>query len=319
AFGSSPSMPVLVGEVVEAGPLTVQVKETLLGPEADQRVLDASPRNLPPVEGFTYALALVSLQNNGARALFVDNDDFGFITSARRIWTRLQIVPPQPSMHVLLQPGDSFEGWVAGQPEDDKNLLLTFNCRDLGGSWSERFVALGAGSAIVGDTDTPGPNDAGKTSQAPALIGETVVTKDWSLTILEIAYADEVFALFPPEDYRTTALGSAAPDLVPYWIAFQISLQQVRNDGTPRHFPVDALNLSGSDGQPIPDVRILSAPMPELSGSYLPGGRAIGWYAIELPVDYGDALLRFQPYRADEDVRYLTWADGIASPSPEGG
>ena len=71
---------------------------------------------------------------------------------------------------------------------------------------------------------------------------------------------------------------------------------------------------------------MLSAPLPDLSGQYYPGGQASGWITIERPPSYDGSLLRFQPFRTDEDVRYLTWADGSApavtnepTPEPEDG
>ena len=66
----------------------------------------------------------------------------------------------------------------------------------------------------------------------------------------------------------------------------------------------------------VPDVRLLSSPLPDLSGLYFPGGRATGWITIEVPPSYDGSLLRFQPYRTDADVRFLTWGDGSA-PSPD--
>ncbi len=316
--GRSTAAPAATGEQLASGPLVLQVDDVNFGAEATELLLDASIRNQAPPEGMIHVVASISLENAGDRAISVDDDDFGFVTEAGRVWRSLQIEPPDPALGAQIEPGQAMEGWVAGQLEDDAAAqLMIFNCRDLGGVWSERFIALTDGSAIDLPVDLIDlPNNAGMSPSAPASLGEVVVTDDWAIAVTEVRFADDVVGLFPPEDYRTTALASAAPDVVPYWIAFHIELQQVRTDSAILHFPVDALNLAGEDGEAVEDVRILSSPLPELSGDYLPGGRGAGWYAIELPIDHTGTMLRFQPWRAGQDVRFIAWGEQIATPTP---
>jgi hypothetical protein len=65
------------------------------------------------------------------------------------------------------------------------------------------------------------------------------------------------------------------------------------------------------------DVSRLTPPLPDVSGDYLPGASFTGWAAFERPADFSGTLVRFQPFRRDEDVRYLTWGDGSAPANAE--
>jgi hypothetical protein len=307
------------GSPVAAGPLEVTVLQVATGSAATEQALAASPRNAAPAEGLGYVLAMVQVSNTGTRSLAVDNDDFGFIGSAGRIRRALQIVPPEPALAATIAPGERAEGWVAGLAEEgERAVVMTFSSRSLGGRWADRHFALVDGATLPNPVESAAVNDLGQSPESPALPGQTVVTADWALTLRETRFADDVVALYPESDYRTTALGSAAPELIPFWVAVQVELRNNRTSGPPLplHFPVTAFGLAWGDGEPVPDVRLLSAPLPDLGGEYLPGGGASGWITMEVPAVYDGSLLRFQPFRTDSDVRYLTWGDGSAPSAP---
>ncbi len=314
-IGTNPAMPAAVGERVMSGSLAITVQQVDFGAEGTEMVMAAWPWNPPPVDGYSYLVIEVEIENTGDREMAVDFDDFGFVTEARRVWKSQGLVPPDPALDHRLAPGEQATGWVAGTVEADASrILMIFNCRAQGGTWSERFVALTDGARLPTDEIAPlAANSVGANIAAPALLGEAVITDDWSLTITDLRYAADVVALFPVEDYRTTALASADPTVIPLWIAFQITVRHTGGSLSALHFPVDAINLAMADGSAQQDVRILSAPLPEVSGTYLPGGTGVGWYLIELPVGYTGDLLRFQPRRTDADVRFLRWGAGHAS------
>ncbi len=317
-FGSSSSRPAELGERIAAGPLTIVVNTVVAGSDATEQVLAASPRNHPPSDGLSYVVAEVEISNAGDRPVILDNDDFGFVTSARRLRRALEVEPPEPALRGTVEPGESVQGWVAGIVEDgDESILLVFNSRDLGGTWSERYVALMDGATIrPPESQAVEASQSGLDVGSPAGIDEQVVTSDWAVTLLDVAFGQAVYDLYPAEDFRTLALGSASPASVPYWLGLRVGIQNIRTSGDALHFPVDAFQLAYSDGSAIPDVRFLSAPLPDLSGQYLPGGGAEGWITIELPIWFTGSVVRFQPYRTDSEVRYLTWGDGSAEPAP---
>ena len=70
--------------------------------------------------------------------------------------------------------------------------------------------------------------------------------------------------------------------------------------------------LVNDDGNAVSDVITLTAPYPDASGAYYPGASREGWVALEIPDTYvasGLSLIRFLPYRSDEDARFLTYAE----------
>jgi SH3 domain-containing protein len=326
APGDTGAEPVTLNTETQAGPLLVTVTQATLGDEANQLVLSASDRNLAPSDGVSYAAASVRVVNGGTTSIVVDHDDFGFTTSAGRLRRSIGIVPPEPPLSARLNPGDQAEGWVAGIVESgDPNTVLAFSSRDLGGNWADRYFALVDGATLDNVAEPAAAvNEEGKDPAAPAGVGQAVITEDWSVAIAEVVAQDAVVALYPDSDYRTTALASAAPEVVENWIGLRVEIQHNGTGGAPRHFPVTAFGLAYADGSEVPDVRILSAPLPDLGGQYFPGARATGWVTIEIPALYDGSLVRFQPFRTDTDVRYLTWADGSApaastadEPTPE--
>ncbi len=303
-----------VNEAVALGPLRVSVVEAMVGPTASELVLEAGTRNLAPRDGLTHAAARVEIENAGTRAVIVDHDDFGFATSAGRVRQSLGIWMPAPELSATIEPGASVEGWVAGIVEDgDPTALMIFNCRDLGGDWAEGLFSLMDGSTVpFASEPAVGPNEEGEAPESPASVGVVVATEEWVVAITEVALREAVFDLYPPSDYRTTALGSAVPDLIQYWVGLRVELQNNSTGDRPSHFPVSAFSLAYSDGAPVPGVRVLSSPLPDLQGLYFPGASASGWITFEVPIDYSGSLVRFHSYRVSGSPRFLTWADGSA-------
>lgn len=308
-----------VNESVALGPLRVIVVEAMVGPPASELVLEAGSANLVPRDGLTHSAAKIAIENAGTRSVIVDHDDFGFATSAGRVRQSLGIWMPSPELSATIQPGASAEGWVAGIVEDgDPTTLLVFNCRDLGGDWAEGLFALTDGSTVPFSSERAvSPNDAGEAPESPAGVGVLVATDDWVVTITEVVLGEAVFDLYPSSDYRTTALGSAVPDLVQYWVGLRVELQNNRTGAWPSHFPVSAFSLAYSDGTAVPGLRVLSSPLPDLQGRYFPGASASGWVTFEVPVDYSGSLVRFHPFRVSGSPRFLTWADGSAPTNSE--
>ena len=62
---------------------------------------------------------------------------------------------------------------------------------------------------------------------------------------------DAVVALYPDSDYCTTALASAAPEVVENWIGLRVEIQHNGTGGAPRHFPVTAFGLAYADGSEV--------------------------------------------------------------------
>jgi hypothetical protein len=302
------SAPVPVNQETQAGPWTLAVIEVVTGDDANALVTGASQFNEPPAEGFSYIAAKVRARNDGEAALAIDTNDFAMSGSSGVVRRFIGAVAPDPALDAAVQPGETRDGWVvAGAGTDEDNLLLIYDSVTLMGNWADRVFALADGAQI---SDQPAaaaePNDAGTSPDQPVGLNGAIVTEDWSVEILEVAYGRDVYNLFPPSDYRTTALGDTDTGSVERWITFRIRVTNNRPGGDQAFLAQTAFLLADAGGNPIPDVLNLTPPSPEASGAYFPGATRDGWVAYELPVD-GAALLRFLPYQTDDDPRYLTW------------
>ena len=312
--GQSRADPVPLGASVLAGPVVLQVLEMLRGPEAVNAILAASPSNSEPRDGMTYVAVRLAVRNAGDQPLWLDNDDFALTGSSGLVRRFLGAQPPDPALDVTLGPGEVGEGWVAfGVPADEASLLLLFDSLDLGGTWADRVLALEDGAAIPDVRDpAAATNDAGTDPLAPIGAGETAVTAQWSVALLDVVTGVAAFDLV---DYRTGALGSgdAAGEDGSLWVALRFHVQNVAAGGEVDSFPVSAFTLVDEEGNPLPDVATLTPPWPDLGGDYYPGAEREGWVMFDVPLDFATATVRFLPYAqvtASPDPRYFTFQIG---------
>ncbi|MCC6674800.1 MAG: SH3 domain-containing protein [Thermomicrobiales bacterium] len=153
------------------------------------------------------------------------------------------------------------------------------------------------------------PNEIGSTPTAPAGVGEAIVTADWVVELQQAVFGHDVY---DRSDYRAQAVGDSDPNTIGNWAALEVKITNNQNDAMISHFPATAFSLAFADGSEVFDVWRLTPPLPDVSGDYLPGASFTGWAAFERPAEFSGTLVRFQPFRTDEDVRYLTWGDGSA-------
>jgi hypothetical protein len=297
SIGLSRADPVPLGELVQAGPVELQVLDVLSGPEAVAAVLAASPTNVEPRDGITFVAVDLAARNTGSQPLSLDNDDFAVTGDSGLVWRFLGARPPEPALDVSLNPGESSEGWVAfGIPTEENSLLLIFDSLELGGSWADRVMALQDGAQIPDLSErTAAPNDAGTDFTTALGIGEAAVTDQWSVELLDVVSSEAAFGLV---DYRTGALGAgdATGEDGSIWIALQFRIQNVAAGGELAYFPANAFVLVDDTGNPLLDVATLTPPRPDAAGGYYPGAQRDGWVMFDVPLDYTTATVRFLPF-----------------------
>jgi hypothetical protein len=295
--GLSRGDPVPLGQMVQAGPVELQVHEVLVGPEAVDAVLAASPTNVGPREGSTYIAVNVAARNTGQQSLWLDNDDFALTGDSGLVRRFLGVKAPEPSLDAVLEPGALATGWVAfAAPSDEGSLLLLFDSLELNGSWADRVLALQEGVAIP-DLAQPAAtaNSVGTDAASAVGVGETAVTADWSVTLLDVVAGAPAFDLV---DYRTGALGAgdAAGEDGSIWVALRFRVQNARAGGGVAHFPANAFVLVDEAGNPLLDVVTLTPPRPDAAGDYYPGAVQEGWVMFDVPLDYTASMVRLLPY-----------------------
>lgn len=310
-MGASRANPVPLGEAVQAGPLTLQVQEVLTGPDAVATIMAASPNNSEPREGSTYVAVRLQASNTGAAPLWVSNDDFGLTGNYGLVRRFLGVQPPEPALNQELAPGEAATGWVALSAQgDEASLLLLFDSVALQGTWADRVLALQDGAAIP-DLAQPvsAANQAGIDPAAPLALGESAITAQWSVQLLNVVTGLDAFGLV---DYRSGALGEAdaAGEDLTVWVALQFRIENVAAGGDAAAFPVNAFVLVDESGTPIPNMLTLTPPWPDAAGEYYPGAIREGWVMFDVPLEYSAATVRFLPFAhtdAQLDPRYFTY------------
>ena len=299
-----------------AGPWRMTVAEVVTGDAATTLVIDASPFNDGPADGSMYIAVRLQVTNTGSVSYHIDFNDFGVVGDDGIVRRFVGAVTPSPALDAVLKPGEQTEGWVvAGAAIDDTNLTLLYDSLTISGDWADTSFALTDGAAIAPvDKRTLALNKAGRSPSNPVGFNTEIVTRYWSIELLEVVQGAAVADLFPASDYRTTALLGSDPAnsaVSQTWIAFRILVTNNRTGNAASYFPLSAFNLANGDGSAVPDLQTLSAPSPEAAGWYLPGASREGWVVLDLLTGtgevYGGALLRFVPYSTDDDVRYIAW------------
>jgi hypothetical protein len=294
-----------------AGPWKLTFSDLARGADAATQLAAVTDQNQPPEEGVDYLLFQVSAANAGQERLWIDYDDFAVLSASGIVRRSLELMPPDPMLQAAVEPGQSIAGWVVGAIEsDDPAPVILFDSRLLTGIWADQVVAIVAGGTFPAAPAQPAAaNDAGSSPSAPVAVNQPIVTADWQVELLQAVFGQDVYEL---TDFRTQAVGDSDPSLIPQWAAIQVQVTNNRSGSAVAHFPVTAFSLSDADGEEILDVARLTPPLPDIAGDYLPGATRTGWAAFEQPVDFTGSLVRFQPYRTDTEIRYLTWGDGSA-------
>ena len=311
SLGLSRTEPVPLGETVTAGPVELEVRDVLVGGDAIAAVLAASPSNVEPREGTTYAVVNLSARNVGAKPIWLNNDDFALTGDSGLVWRFLGAKPPDPALDLTLAPGESTVGWIAfGIPVEESSLLLLFDSVELGGSWADRVLAIQDGVQIPDLPQRPAePNSAGTDFSSAIGIGEAAVTDQWSVELLDVVTGAEAFDLV---DYRTGALGpeDAAGGDGSVWTALRFQILNAQSGGELAYFPANAFVLVDDAGNPLLDVVTLTPPRPDAAGGYYPGAQRDGWVMFDVPVDYATAAVRFLPFAhtaTSLDPRFFTY------------
>ena len=295
--GMSRANPAPLGETVLAGPVELQVRDVLIGPEAVAAIVAASPSNVEPREGATYVAVNLRARNTGGEPLWLDNDDFALTGDSGLVRRFLGVRPPDPALDVILEPGATAEGWAAFDASaDEGSLLLLFDSLELEGSWADRVLAVQEGARIPDLPQRPAAaNSVGTAITSAAGIGEAAITDEWSVELLDVVSGGAAFDLV---DYRTGALGvgDAAGEDGSVWVALRFRVQNVRAGGELAYFPANAFVLSDDAGDPVLDIATLTPPRPDAAGGYYPGAAQEGWVMFDVPVDYATAVVRFLPF-----------------------
>lgn len=318
--GLARSNPFPGSAVVNAPNWDVEVLEVIRGDEAWTRIQQANQFNEPPPEGMEYVLVRVRAASTYAdeETHRISGSDFK-VTGDRFVCSSpASAVAPEPELRAELGSGGEATGWIpflVGANEGNLLLLLDelFNFDDD----RFRYIALQDGASVTVPDELAGiePTDEGRSRQEPLPPGETAVTEDWEVSVLEVIRGDEAWARIQQANQF-----NEPPREGMEYVLMRVG---VRNISTAeRYLTMDefAFNPTGS-ANVLHDLPSVVSPEPVFDTCLYPGGRAEGWVSMQVYSDETDLMARFEPafeWFDDEQARFLALEEGASvSVSPE--
>lgn len=315
--------PAALDTAVQAGPWEMRLLEALTGDDAAAAVAGASGLNpASPGDGLQFVAARISVTNASTASYGVEPDDFAVSGADGIVRRSLVVVPPSPALSGRLAPGAALEGWVVGAaPAGDEGIVLLYDSASISGTWADASFAVSPGATIgVDGKRAAKTNKAGRKGEAVG-VDEVVATREWAVSLQEVVVGPAVYDISPEgtqrlaDNYRADNYAICLDT----WVALHFRIANNGGDGIARYLSPTAFRVADADGQPVSDVRFLSAPLPEAAGEYLPGAERSGWVAFELPSTCaGDevglltdsTVVRFLPFADSRDARYIDWSNG---------
>ena len=320
AQSADPATP--IGEAVAAGPWQMTLVEVLIGEDAANAAASASDQNPGPGDGLQYIAAHIAATNNATVAMQILPGDFGVVGSSGIVRRNAGVFAPSPELNGLVQPGETLDGWILSSAESDAtDLVLQYDSTTLSGTWADHTFAISDSAGFQPSRERAADRDRdGRDPGNPVGPDRVIATADWTIKIVDVVTGAAVNDISPEATQRLAQSyvsgGGEYAICLDAWVAIQIEATNNGDDGLTRYMSATAFQLADIDGSAVLNVRSLTAPDPDLSGDYAAGATRTGWIAFEKPslckgdelnLQYDADLLRFQPFRTTEDVRYLTW------------
>ena len=304
--------------LVSAPNWDVQVLEVLRGDVAWQALTTASKYNDPPPEGMEHVLVKLS-----ARCTYDDEEehpirgaDFDLTGSRLALYAYTSVTEPAPELDAKLYKDGETAGWVAYLvAEDETELILVV---DELANWDDdslRFIALDEGASITVDKALGkiNPSEAGTTRGAPLPIGNTAVTEDWEVTVVDVMRGDKAW-----QAIKAANKYSDPPEEGMEYVLARIAARNISIRDAPVEIDRGRFRATGSENILHESVWVV-APQPVLDAALYPGGHAEGSLVVQVGIAESDIMLRFAPLFdfAGESRRFLALEAGASvEPSP---
>ncbi len=286
-IGASRANPYPVNAVASTDRWLIQILETVRGEDAWDRIRDL-PFAEPPPEGRAYLLVHLHVKNDtidtAKRGL--NRHDFGVTGNRLRRYQADPFVALAPALDVNLPGGWETTGWLTFLVgEDEESLMLMVD--PLFGE-SVRYLALEENASIPMPTrrTLPVPNDLGIEPDAPVPFGETAVTSDWSVALLDAVRGQEAWDFLEGQ-----SIFNQPPPQGQEYLLIQARVRYVS-----RHESVGQVNGYSFSTTKNPDASppAVTGLPPSLIARLFPGGEITGW--IELLIPEGEtARVVFEP------------------------
>jgi hypothetical protein len=295
--GTTRANPVPFGQQVAIPGWNAQVQEVVRGRPAWNLLYEANGSNDPAPDGFEYLLIRLKVETTFTgepRQLYPK------LTSNDRV-ERLpaSAVTPAPDFPSQVEGGQSFEGWLTYLiPLEASQLILKIEELSMNEDTYPLYAALEEGAALADDPALQmiEPDKKGLSPGEPVIFGETAITEDWEVTLLEAIRGEAAMERLlqanqfndPPEEGMEYVIVRVAARYI----------GSVDNDDAMHIDSLDFVALPGVGSNPetdtIPAPAIVE-PNPIIDAYLFPGGQNEGWITLEVPINQPEPLLVFEP------------------------
>ena len=312
--GTTRRAPLPVGTLLSVPGWELMVIDFLRGDDA-LRVIRSSGQQVEELPaGKEFALAKLFVR---CTALDSDAHDIGltelFITGNSHIayGDTLDGIPQPEFLYEDMYSAEAVEGWIdALIPVNEQDLMVVLDLQENKADRITRFFALeeGVSVSLSENFSEPKPNKIGASINAPAKVGEQLITSEWEISLLN-AYRGM---------QAETAIQQGNPLFTPpqegmEYVLLEIALSYYGKSDSPVHIGPDNFYAVARDGKKLAGewVRVpKQSKNPYINEAVFPGAELAGWIAISIPADMDYRLIVFDPDRhhsekADANLRYL--------------
>jgi len=308
AVGLSRARPIPLGETASTDDWDVQVLQTLRGDAAYQRLLEDDGDTPPAPAGMEYVVAQIRV-----RCKIMDEYSHSvglseaLVTGSSLLGhtDRFFDVPGPELAYTDVYAAEELVGWVdATVPVDESNLIFVWRPSPYSGAEQHRYLELepGASVAVPADLDSLPANDLGVDSANPAPLGQTAVSKDWELTVLQVLRGEEALAIMQQISEQNKGADEGME-----LIMARVRLRYIGQEDGLQTIGGGHLDAGSSRGERFDAPRTYvwqPYDPPYMMIGFFRGGQHEGWTSMQAPAGESDVRLVFAPGGA-ENVRYM--------------
>lgn len=293
-IGLSRSNPHPSAEVLDAPNWDLQVLEVVRGDEAWPAIQGANMFNEAPIEGMEYVLIKIHAKStySDEETHIISGSDFRLTGDKNIRYSLPSLVEPEPRLDAELYTGGEAEGWAAYQvQEGEGSLILIFDELFNFDQDRQRYIALDEGTSleIPSELNSLEVNDLGLTRDVPAAIGDTLVTDDWEITVLEMIRGEEAWPMVEAANMFNDPPGEGFE-----YVAIRVFVRNIGDEDTAENVNGSWFDLTG-DSNIVFESPFVVEPEPQLDFDLFPGGSAEGWVVLQAAENETGLKIIFEP------------------------